>query len=232
MFFRDCIMELLGVVCTIMHTIKGLSKDFNTGTSQICISKELEWLLLLRGNTSSGGVSVLACSFRSCSPSHSCSALPPSLPLCSWSAGLFFVFRRRASAVGFSLGANRCYRSFKTDSFPVLAYFTRRTRQRSTESSCVCKYLWDIKVRKLVFKKQSVGFLNTKLKLIMGQTWNVPFWYPHQIKFTIGINCVPNDALNTTHLCTHLCSSVWIIQGYFVLSNQILIAHPPPLLCN
>lgn len=48
-FFRDCIMELLGVVCTIMQTTKGLSKDFNTGTSQICLSKELEWLLLLRG---------------------------------------------------------------------------------------------------------------------------------------------------------------------------------------
>ncbi len=167
-------MELLGVVCTIMHTIKGLSKDFNTGTSQICISKELEWLVLLRGNTSCGGVSVLACSFRSCSPSHSCSALPPSLSLCSWSAGLFFVFRRRASAVGFSLGANRCYRSFKTDSFPVLAYFTRRTRQRSTESSCVCKYLWDTKVRKLGFKKTICRIFKCKTKADNGPNLKCP----------------------------------------------------------
>ncbi len=129
-------------------------------------------------NTSSGGVSVLACPFLSCSPSlcvclsHSCS----SLPLCSWSAGLFFVFRWRASAVGFSLGANRCYRSFKTVSFPVLAYFTRRTRQCSTEFSCVCIYLsvcngiqksenWDF--------KKALRFLNAKLKLIMGQSRNV-----------------------------------------------------------
>lgn len=78
----------------------------------------------------SGGCSVLACSFLSCLLSHSCS----SLPLCSWSVGLLFVFRRRASSVCFSWVPADLIALSKHRLFPSPSIFYTLTARRTRYS--------------------------------------------------------------------------------------------------
>lgn len=144
--FRDCITELLGVVCTMTQTIKGLNEDFNTWTSQICISKEL-WLLLLRGNTSSGGVSVLACSFLSCSPSLSLYVsvsllfVPPSLFVVCWP---LLCVQMEGQCCGLLTGCQLMLSLFQNSLLPSLSIFHIHTQDLVEFDwiSCVCIYLF------------------------------------------------------------------------------------------